>query len=499
MTTLRKVAVDASVASTWRGTVVRSGTILFVRQLVVQGASAAAGIYLARELSPVDFGVYALIAFLNRFLILVTDSGISSGLIRQQEEPTAGDLNAMFSLLQLLYTSVFLLAIPIIFVYHTFYPSVSVPMLLVMSFSTYLAAYRSLPAVLLERKLDYGKLSIVEGAENVSFQVVAVGLAFFGYGVWSFVWAAFFSRLVGLVLVNWFRPGRYRLTPRLNRIRAIVQFGMLQQLNSVLMFVRDALSITFIGSVLGTASVGYLNFGIKVNNYPLLPLSMVNRIMFPLFSRTQSDVKTFSESYLTILKAYAWIFYAGSAAIYVFVPTLVYYVFSPKWMPEVPVIRLLLLGNLLFGVSAPTFAALNAKGLNRINVVATSAELVAIWGIGVPLIDRFGLIGYGYAQFASVAVAVGVMAWAKRYIHVSYLRVLLVPLTAYATMAAVGGWLSSRSVFHSFVGVMIGCLAVFLLYLSVNVVCDHSVRGRVLRWIESSLHRGSRPNIQEER
>ena len=93
---------------------VRGGFSLLIRQgfghlIVVSGT-----ILLARLLTPDDFGIYAVVTFLVKFLTLFGDVGLGASLIQREEEPCLEDWRAVFTFQQILVTTfaliVFLIA-----------------------------------------------------------------------------------------------------------------------------------------------------------------------------------------------------------------------------------------------------------------------------------------------------------------------------------------------------------------------------------------------------
>jgi len=75
-----------------------------------------------------------------------------------------------------------------------------------LCFSFLAASLKTIPSVLLERKLNFQLISYVDLIENITFYVVAVVFALLGFGVYSYAFAAFSRSALGLILIYRFSP-----------------------------------------------------------------------------------------------------------------------------------------------------------------------------------------------------------------------------------------------------------------------------------------------------
>lgn len=376
-------------------TITKSAKVLIVRQSTIYLFSLISSVILARLLTPKVFGLYAIIGFFLQFLTLISDGGIGAGLIQRAGDPDKDTYSVAFTIIQALYLAACVIAVPGALLFTRIYESMSLNVWMIYTFilEFYLSSFRVVPAAKLERTLRYTRLAIVETLEYFSFQVVAVILAFLGEGVWSFIFGALVSRVVGLVVLYALAPFVPRLRFDLKVARPLMQFGIPLQLADMVGFIQSSLSPSFIAFKLGTAAVGFSNFARKVGSYPSYPLNVVNRMMFPLLSRLQDNEEDFSRTLNEMIRIYNIVLFGTTSILLGVVPETVRIVFGDKWMSSTRLIYSVLLGTLLLGYLSPISAAIQAKGRGKTFLLTNGLNALVSWAIAVPSVFLFGFNG----------------------------------------------------------------------------------------------------------
>jgi O-antigen/teichoic acid export membrane protein len=193
----------------FRGVVALGG-----RQVFVHGLNIAGNILLARLLSPKDFGIYAIVIFLIQFLGSFGGTGLACNLIRSTAEPEDKDYSAVFTVQQLfllvLVLILWVLSPQLVRFYgladqYTWLFRITALSLLITSFMV-------MPQVKLERELAFTKLAIVEVWQTLVFNVVAVLLAWKGWGGMAFAAALLGCSRTGTLIVYLIAPWKISWT-----------------------------------------------------------------------------------------------------------------------------------------------------------------------------------------------------------------------------------------------------------------------------------------------
>lgn len=375
---------------------------LGIRQVLVQGTRVLGGILLARLLTPGQFGIYAIVLYLQTFLTAFGDAGLAASLIRQHEEPKTADYRAVFTIQQILVLVITLLmwlAAPwIASKYHLAPHNAWLFRLVALSFFT--TSFMVVPLVRLERHLAFHKVAVVESAQAIVFNVFAVYFAWRGLGAYAFVWALLLRSLVGTALANWISPWQIGWHWDWPLIRAHLSFGLPYQGIQVTSLLKDSISPIFIGILLGTSDVGYITWANMIAAYPVLILFVLQRLYMPAFARLQhhrDQLVALAENVIWATNALAAPLATLTLAMIVPITTLIY---GTKWLVALPYFYFFWSANLFVPTATPAMGMLNALGKSRIALLFAVIWMAGTWLIGAPLILLYGAIGFAIATLA---------------------------------------------------------------------------------------------------
>lgn len=371
-------------------------TRVFLQVVVVKVAALIASIILARILSPRDFGLYAIAAFAVAGFAFLGDIGLGAALIQQRAEPTQRHFASVFTIqlgLSLLATTIGMLAGSVIVNWYHL-DQATAWLIRALLISLVLLSLRTTPAVILERRLSYGALSVVEMAEGVTFSAVAVIGALSRLGVWSFAAATLARSVVGVVFLYFLTGWRPQLVLDMNIVRRLTRFGFTFQVQNALSFAKDAMTPTVVALLLGPIAVGYVNFAYTVATIPLPLAGVFGRVTFPVYSRAQSDPTLLATMVERSIRLSAILVLPLAALLIASAPEVVRYIYSDKWGPAVPSLYLFV-GAIVTGstIGATLFSLFYATGRGRWPLYFTVLYGVLDWCIGVPLVLIFGFTG----------------------------------------------------------------------------------------------------------
>jgi O-antigen/teichoic acid export membrane protein len=425
---------------------VQSILALGVRQVFTMGLSLLGGALLARLLSPAEFGLYAISTFLLSFLAVFGDAGLAASLIRQPEEPLEEDLRAVFTVQQLLVVAavaIFWIAAPWVASAYQL-PPLDAWLFRLIALSLACVSFQVIPSVRLERHLSFDKLAMVDVATSFVFYGAAVALAWKGLGEFSFALALLARSLVGAILINWLSPWRIGWCLNWGRVRAHLRFGLPYQGIGFTSLLKDSLTPVFIGLLLGPSAVGYLNWAGMVAAYPVLALMVLQRVYLPAFSRLQSYPEALGPFVEKVVLATNALVAPVSILALVLIEPVTRIVFGDKWLAAIPLFYLLWVANIFVPTGTPLMALLNALGRSRTTFLMALTWMAGSWIVGVPLILRFGTIGYALANVAVQFTNLMLYRIAKSYVNFRIWPVV-VPVWAWAGVLGLGAYILKRA------------------------------------------------------
>jgi PST family polysaccharide transporter len=368
----------------------------------VQGLSALTGIVLARLLSPADFGLYGIMAFVLNFLVAFGDVGLGASLIREAEEPSEEDYRAVFTAQQALVLAVvvvaWLIAPLLARAYHL--PPHQAILFRLVACSLFLTSFQVIPSVRLERHLGFQKLAAVEVAQAVVYSGVTISGALAGLGPLSFALGLLCRSFAGAIIINWVSPWRLGWHWDRRRIRGHLRFGIPYQGIAFTSLLKDSITPLLVGLALGTSQVGYINWAQMVAAYPVAALMVLTRVYLPAFARLQLHREALSQFVEQVLRATNALVAPIAILTLVSIEPITKHVFGQKWMVALPLYYLLWAANLFVPTATPLLALLNALGDSRTAFKFALIWMLGTWIVGGPLILLFGRIGYGIANLS---------------------------------------------------------------------------------------------------
>ena len=265
---------------------------LTTRTFILQVIAFSATFLLTLFLTPEIFGIFYVVSAIISFLTYFSDIGLAAALVQKKEDVSREDLATTFAIQQALVLLLVVGSLLFSSQIAGFYKLNSAGLWLfrALSISFFLSSLKTIPSVLLERKLAFDKLVVPQVLETLGFYGVAVMLAWRGFGIESFTWAVLVRGVVGLVAIYVVEPWVPSWQFSMASARHLMRFGIPFQLNSFLALLKDDLLTVYLGKVLPFSQVGYIGWAKKWAEVPLrLIMDSVIRVTFPAFSRMQHD------------------------------------------------------------------------------------------------------------------------------------------------------------------------------------------------------------------
>lgn len=409
---------------------------LSLRNIGIQAISFVGFFLLTYILGTKEVGVFAIVAESVGILGYFSDIGLAAALIQQRTEVTKEELQTTFTVQQILVILALLIAIPIVKSKNLEFNETWIVLSLCFSFMA--ASLKTIPSVLLERKLNFKLLSTVDIVENVTFYVFAVLFAFLGFGTLSYAIATFIRSALGLIIVYKIISWPIGFSFSKDVAKKLFKYGIPYQFNSFISVAKDRLSNLFVAQIIGTTSFGILAWAQKGPRMPLSFMDAIMKITFPTFSRLQEHHELLKKSLekslffiaLIVFPALVGISFVGLDFIYI-VPK------YTKWLPAIFPMYLYAFNFAIAAITTPITNAFNAVGKITLTTRFMIMWTVLTW-IFYPILSwKFGYIG---TVWASVIVGLSsLIVWfvAKRKFDFSIFGSIKKPLLGSLTMGLI--------------------------------------------------------------
>jgi O-antigen/teichoic acid export membrane protein len=413
---------------------VRGIVVLTGRTFLLQILSTIALFLLFQYLAPSEYGVFVIVSSVVNFLVYFSDIGLAAALIQKKELPTDTDLKTTFTVQQFLVFSLVL----ILFLLTPFLVSKysltndGKNLIYALGISLILSSFKSIPSVLLERKLEFVKLVFPQILEQVVYNILLVFLAMKGFGLKSFSISIVVRGIVGLVAIYMLQPWKIGFAFSFKSLKDLFKFGIPYQINTFIATLKDDGVIIVLGGIIGPAGIGILSFAQKVARLPLtFFMDTVTKVTFPAFSRLQDKKQDLERSVTRSIFFICLLVFPSLVGIIVLMPWIIDLV--PKYSKWSTAIIPLIFISINFAFAAGTTQLTNV--LNAIGKIKITFYLMIMWTvltwILVPFLAfKFGVngasVGYGLVGFSSI-VAILVT---KKYVNFSIYDSMIKPLIA---------------------------------------------------------------------
>jgi O-antigen/teichoic acid export membrane protein len=431
-----EISIETVKARTVRGIVVLTGRTFFLQILGL----VAVG-FLAAFLHAYEWGVFALVNAVINFLNYFSDVGLAAALIQKKEHPSDTDLKTTFLVQEVLVFMI--IAIMVIFapLARTSFSLNNDGMLLyyAVAFSFFISSLKSIPSVLLERKLEFVKLTLPQIIEQVVYYIVLIIFAIKGYSLKSFVFAVIARDIVGVVILYILQPWKPGIAFSRETLKDLFKFGIPFQINTLLAAFKDDGKDIVIGSILGPIPFGYLAFAIKFARYPLtFFMDTVTRVTFPAFSRLSDDTAELERSVTRSIFFICFLVFPSLVGIVILAPVILNLI--PKYTQWLPAMTALIFVSINFGFAAATTQLtnlLNAIGKIRITFYLMIMWTILTWAL-IPLLSiKYGFNGaaVGYSLVGASSIVAIIVT--KKYVNFSVMDSTIKPLIGASLMGLV--------------------------------------------------------------
>jgi len=388
---------------------------LVSRSFLIQIISFVSSFLLTVFLEPKVFGVFYLVSAFVNFFAYFSDIGLAAALIQKKKSVTEEDLKTTFLIQQMLVLLLLIMIVGFSPLAQKWYglSQSSVYLVYALGISLFLSSLKTIPSVLLERSLKFNLLVIPQILETVIFNILAVVLAWKGFGITSFTIAVLARGVVGLAVMYIISPWRIGIALNQDSLSRLLKFGLPYQANTIIAVLKDDLMTVFLGKIIGTTGLGYLGWAKKWAELPLrFLMDNVSKVAFPAFARMQEDGKSLQKAVEKSLFFLSFTTFPILVGFSVLASDLVKIIPRyAKWEPAILALYLYCFNSAWALISTSMTNLLNAIGLIKKTFKLMIMWLVLTW-ILMPVLG----IKFGYNGVALATAIISVSSIAAIYI-----------------------------------------------------------------------------------
>lgn len=330
-----------------------------------QGIRFLIGLILARLLTPSDFGIIAMLGVFFAISNSFIDSGFGTALIRKPERKEE-DYTTVFIfnvVISLLIYGILFVAAP--WVGRFFNTPILCSILRVQALCLVLGALMVVLDAKLTIDLNFKAIAQRSLLSSVISGVVAIVLAYMGWGVWSLVYQAIVFSLVNLIFVWLYCRWKPKLVFSWISFKELGAFGSRLLVAGLLNTIYTKLTPLAIAKFYTAQDLGYYNRGAEFARIPRdVSLGIFQKVTLPVFSKIQNDENHLISVYRKYIKVTSMIMIFFCMLLAALSHPVILVLLTDKWVDSVIFLQLFCF--------AAMFDHLNTINLNLLKVKGRS-------------------------------------------------------------------------------------------------------------------------------
>jgi teichuronic acid exporter len=374
-------------------------------------------IFIARTLSPEDYGLMGMIVIFISLGQMIMQSGFSIALI-QRKESRAEDLSTAFWFNVITAFFVYL----ILFfsaggIASFFGKPVLVNITRVAALGIILNSLCSVQVSILTKRMDFKRLTWINLASALISGTTGLLMALKGYEVWALVMQTLAGNLIYLAGLWFSSKWKPSLIFDIRSFRSLFSFGykiLLQGLTDVLF---TKIYFPVIGKIYSAAQLGFYTNSSRFNElFVRQTANSVNRVIFPAFASIQDDKERFRRNFLRSFNLLASIMFLASMVLIITSRPFIAIALTEKWLPVVPFMQLFLTEGLFFPLLMLNLNILNSTGRSDLSLRVDIIKK-ALMFISLVLLLKEGIRALIIGQVVSTAIAMVISTVSVSRIH----------------------------------------------------------------------------------
>ncbi|PSW03727.1 lipopolysaccharide biosynthesis protein [Photobacterium lipolyticum] len=379
---------------------VLDGAVITTAAAIIQGLGQILVLaVLARYITQTEFGLVTV-----TMVVIGLGRQFAEALIRpvivQRESLSTRDIGTA-SVLSWVFGAVALISMWLLapFIGRWFSEPDIVPIITALSFVFLLQAPSLVAEGLLHRELKFTVLAFAEVLSFVlGYTLVGVTLALAEVGVWALVWACIAQVGIKSLILIWKKPDSLKVAFDRDSFRHILWMAGGFSSGKLLGYAATQVDYLVVAGAMNSTAVGIYGRAYQLVTMPVMLFGQVlERVMFPVYSRLQSDLQRATEHYGHAIALSAILMAPTSVLLVVLAPEIVRLILGPDWSETVVPLQILA-STLLFRMGYK----LNDSLTKAFGLVYQRAWRLAVYTGAVAIFTSFGV------QWGLPGVAVGV-------------------------------------------------------------------------------------------
>ena len=431
-----------------------------LEQLGTRGVNFVISLLLARLLSPDEYGTIALVTvFISICDVFVTYGFGNSLVVKKDADHVDFSTCLYFGIaLSILFYNIVYVCAPLLASYYE--KDILKPVIRVMALRIPIAAVNSVQHAYVSKKMRFNHIFYATVIGSLVSGILAVVMAFMGFGVWAMVAQYLGTALISTVCLWILAKWRPTLSFSFARLKALYSYGWKILAVGLIDTVYHEIRSLLIAKQYSSEDLAYYNKG---NNFPALGMKLVeptiNGVLFPALSHCNDDIREMRSLTRKFTQLTTYMVFPIMIGLAVVGAPLIEVLLTEKWLPCVIYLQIGCVAYMFRPLQFVNNCVIKASGridlLLKLDIVkkgfgvillllsmdygvegiALSLVVTNIVSVFLNILPNRKLINYGYwAQFKDIfgnlllALAMGAVTYPLSLLKMNMLVILILQI-----------------------------------------------------------------------
>lgn len=366
-----------------------------------------ANLYIARQLTPDDYGVVGIMMVFVAVAATISDSGFPSALVQKKDTTQTDYCTAFFwniAIGLLLYAAIFLAA-PLVADY--FDNPLFIPVLRLQGVIIIVNAFGSVQISRLSKTLQFKVLAIRSLIAAIVGTAIGVGLVACGYGIWGLVWQAIVTSGVSVVLLWSIARWRPQMLFSWSAFRQMFGFGSYIFVSNICNTLYTNVQSFIIGKAFSVRDLGYYSQAQKLEQVPAEGTSSVlAQVLFPVYASIADDRGRHIDAVRKNMKVISFVTFPLMMLLIIVAFPLIRLMLTDKWIQSIPMFQILCIVGMFTPVNVANTEIFRSIGAGKIYFILQTLKRV------VGLVFIFASVPFGLYPFLWAIATMSIVTYA---------------------------------------------------------------------------------------
>lgn len=380
----------------------------------VMGLQFVVNIVLSRLLTPSDFGAIGMLTIFIALSMTLIDGGFGSALI-QKKTPTETDYSTIFfwnlGIGGILYVILYLTS-PLIASFYKM-PILS-DVLRAVGLTLIFSSISNIQTNRLRKNLRFKDLAVTNIGSYICASLVAIVMAYKGYGVWSLVAMTLMQGLMRIIWLYFITRWIPALIFSVKAFKELFSFGGYLFFSFILESICKNIQGLVIGKKFSAAEMGYYTQAYKLDHVTSYAIPQtIATVIYPIMSQYQDNKEKLISIMDTNLRIISFFIWPLLSLLILVAGPLINFLYGHQWDMSISYYQILCCGGFFMCINNIPYYAVAASGKSKALLMISFYKWSCL-GIFILIGMNFGMDGIVWSLSISTANIFFANLWLSR-------------------------------------------------------------------------------------